>query len=86
MDPTVDIQIKDNQSHFYTGDKVSGTAEVSLPENIPLASVEVSYHCLGEVNWVEYHGTPRYMDSCVFYDQQQYHEEVLKIDEKSEQN
>lgn len=74
-----EIQIRNNQTLFYAGDTITGNAVVTLPKDVPLTNVFVSFHCLGEVKWVEYHGTPRYMDSVTFYDRQDYLEETLQL-------
>lgn len=75
----VDIKIKECRDHYHTGEPVHGTAEVTLPEKIPLSNVSISFHCVGEVKWTEYPSTPYYMDGYEYYEEVDYLDEVFPI-------
>ena len=80
----VNINIKDNQNRFFAGDVVSGRVNLVLGLDEPLSNVTVSFHCLGEVKWVEYPRSLHYLDGFVYYDQIGYHEAVAKWTEDGE--
>jgi len=75
------VSIANNRTTFYTGDNIKGTAEVTLPNDIPLEYVRVSFHCVGEVKWVEYGGTPHYLKEFTYFDKYNYHEEEFQFTE-----
>ena len=76
----VNINIKDNAHRFFVGDTISGTVDMVLPESVPLSNVMVTFHCLGEVKWVEYPGTPYYLNGFVYYDKYSYLELEYPLD------
>ena len=80
----VNINIKDNQDRFFVGDLVSGVANFGLPPDLPLTNVTVSFHCLGEVKWIERPGTLFYLNGYKYYDQIGYHDEAAKWTEAGE--
>ena len=80
----VDILTKDNQHRFLVGDEVAGHAQLILPIDLPLSNVTVSFHCLGEVKWVENQSTPYYLNGYVYYDQIDYHDEAARWTEAGE--
>jgi len=77
----VNIDINDKPSSFHVGDTVTGTAEISLPDEVPIANVNISFHCRGEVNWEDYSTNPHSLNSFVYTDKCDYHEEMLKFEE-----
>ena len=84
MSVEVDIKLLDNRARYTVGDTVTGEATVILPDDVPLATnVTLSFHCVGEVKWVEYPGTPYYLNGYIYYDQYDYHHEEAPIDESS---
>lgn len=52
----VTISIDENRQRFYAGETVKGVVDMVLEEDVPLSNVLISFHCLGEVKWVEYPG------------------------------
>ena len=77
----VHINIKDNQTNFYAGEVVAGTAEATLSEEALISNVLVSFHCVGEVKWIENPTTPYYLDGYIYYEDVDYFEETAKIPE-----
>jgi len=77
----VEIKFRDNQHRFYVGDLVTGSVEMRLPEDFPMSAVRLSFHCVGEVKWTEYHGTARYLDSYTFHDRHKYFVDDIKFSE-----
>lgn len=77
----VSINILGNRHRFVVGDKVKGSVSITVPHNVPISNVTVSFHCLGEVKWVEYPGTPYYLNGFVYYDKYSYLEKVLSTAE-----
>jgi len=79
MSYKVDIKIHDSHRDFYVGDYVVGRAEVTVPEADLLSDIQVSFHCLGEVKWLEYVDAAHFLQSHVYYDKFDYHEDTMKI-------
>lgn len=79
----IQIHIEDDRQRFYIGDQVRGTVNVVLDEDVPLSAVTISLHCLAEVKWVEYPGTPYYLDGFVYYDKYCYLDTEYDIPDKS---
>ena len=75
----VSIEIKNHQDRFVVGDEVSGTVDLTLPTDVPLSNVvTVSFHCLGEVKWVESPSSLYYLNGYLYYDQIDFHHEMAK--------
>lgn len=68
----VDIHIADNDSgrrHYKVGDTVSGVVDILVHDmDVPLSNVNISFHCLGEVKFLEHPNTPYYHDGFVYFD------------------
>ena len=78
MDVTdIKIHIAEDRERFFVGDTVAGVADLTVHKGVPLAAISVSFHCLGEVKWVETSGSPYYLDGYVYYDTINFHEETL---------
>lgn len=78
----VDIAITNGQHRFTVGDIVSGTVHLSVPKEFANKNIIVSFHCIGEVKWIEYPGTPYYLNGLVYHDQISFHNEAAKCLEK----
>lgn len=79
----VSINIEENRQRFYAGDIFKGTVDMVLEEDVPLTNVIISFHCLGEVKWVEYPGTPYYLNGFVYYDKFCYMDKEFDIPDSS---
>jgi len=77
----VDIRVKDNQLRFLVGDKVSGEVYLTLPHEVPINAIGLSFHCVGEVKWIEHPSSPYYLNGHVYYDDYNYYEEGLYLAE-----
>lgn len=62
------IHIADNRHRFVVGQTLSGTVEITVPEDVPIANLQLSFHCMGEVKWIEYPNTPYYLNGFEYYD------------------
>ena len=70
------------QRQYQAGETVRGIAVLDLPEDLPLSHCTISFHCVGEVKWVEdYPKTPHYLAGVAFYDLYTFYEEVAKFSE-----
>lgn len=78
----VDIAIADGRLRFTVGDTVAGVVHLTVPKDLANNSVMVSFHCCGEVKWIEYPGTPYYLNGHVYFDQIAFHDEAAKCLEK----
>ena len=78
------ISINDNRDHFMVGDIVAGNASAVLSNELPLEQIAVSFHCIGETNWVEQPDTPYYCDGLVYADQVECHKEITMYSENGE--
>jgi len=75
----IEIKLKNDQLRYTVGDTVSGSLEMTLPEDVPVTNVLLTFHCIGQVKWVEYVNSPFYHDGYVYYDDYTYHEERFEF-------
>lgn len=82
----ITINIQNDQQRFFAGEVFNGTVDLVPTEDVPLTNVIVSFHCLGEVKWVEYPGTPYYLNGFVYYDKYCYLDKEFPIPNASKLN
>ncbi|KAJ6223306.1 hypothetical protein RDWZM_001851 [Blomia tropicalis] len=78
----ISINIKDNCHRFTVGETVSGNIDFRLPETVPLKDIQIKFYCLAEVKWIEYPGTPYYLNGFVYNDKYNYLEMNYPLAEK----
>lgn len=74
------INIADNKHRFVVGQTLTGTVDLTVPEDVPLSAVQLSFHCMGEVKWIEYPGTPYYLNGFVYYDKYSYLDKEVPVE------
>lgn len=74
------IHIADNRHRFVAGQTLTGSIDITVPEDVPLSNLQLSFHCMGEVKWIEYPNTPYYLNGFVYYDKYCYLEKELPIE------
>lgn len=78
------IHLANNRCRYVVGQKLTGTIDITVPEDVPVSNIQLSFHCKGEVKWVEYPNTPYYLNAFVYYDKYTYLEKELPILESTE--
>lgn len=74
------IEIAGNRDHFTVGDTITGVARVILGQDLsPVENVQLSFHCIGEVKWVEHASNGLTQDGSVYNEEVKYHQEVQPV-------
>jgi len=76
------ISITDSRHQFTVGETVTGKVDLLQPEGVQIKQpkhLQISYVCLGEVQWTEYITTGHFVNEQQCHNAVEYHREQLKF-------